>query len=101
MPSTATLVLRCVLLAPVALAGMPGLARAVEPGPIVFNTNFEGASIGKIEQLGVSTFRCHVKGQSNEFGRNRQASWYYFRMDGVKGLDLTITLTDFVGEYNG
>ena len=67
---------------------------------ITFNTNFEDASLGRIEKLDEQTFRCHVAGQSDERGRNRQANWYYFRMDHVKGRDLAITLTDFVGEYN-
>ncbi|WP_435011620.1 M14-type cytosolic carboxypeptidase [Tundrisphaera lichenicola] len=68
---------------------------------IRFNTNFEGGSLGTIETLGEGSYRCHVRGQQNESGRNRQASWYFFRMDEVGGRDLTITLTDFVGEYNG
>ena len=42
-----------------------------------------------------------MQGQYDEHGRNRQANWYYFRMDGVKGRDITLTLTDFVGEYDG
>jgi hypothetical protein len=67
---------------------------------ITFNTNFEDASLGKIEKLDEQSFRCHTAGQSDERGRNRQANWYYFRMDHVNGRDLTITLTDFVGEYN-
>ncbi len=71
------------------------------PAPIRFNTNFEGGSLGRIEQVGEDAFRCHVKGQQDEHGRNRQASWYYFRIDGAEGREVTITLTDFVGEYNG
>ncbi|HEX4792872.1 MAG TPA: M14-type cytosolic carboxypeptidase [Humisphaera sp.] len=67
---------------------------------ITFNTNFEDASVGQIEKIDDATFRCHVAGQSDERGRNRQANWYYFRMDHVKGRSLVITLTDFVGEYN-
>ena len=67
---------------------------------ITFNQNFEGASLGRIERLGEAQFRCHVLGQQDERGRNRQATWYYFRMDHVNGKDLTITLTDFVGEYH-
>jgi hypothetical protein len=47
-----------------------------------------------------STFRVHVLGQQDERGRNRAATWYCFRIDHVQGRDLTITLTDFVGEYN-
>lgn len=67
---------------------------------ILFNTNFEGGSLGKIETLGTRRYRCSVQGQSDERGRNRQANWYYFRMEGVAGLDLSLTLTDLVGEYD-
>src|SRR6059058_5664101 len=67
---------------------------------ITFNTNFEDASLGRIEKLGEQTFRCHVLGQCDERGRNRQANWYYFRMNHVRGREVTLTLTDFVGEYN-
>jgi hypothetical protein len=42
-----------------------------------------------------------VEGQYDEHGRNRQASWYYFQMGQVQGKEITLTLTDFVGEYNG
>jgi hypothetical protein len=71
-----------------------------EPPPITFNKNFEGASLGKIEPLGPASFRCAVEGQYDQRGHNRQASWFYFRMDHVRGRDVTITLHDFVGEYN-
>ena len=67
---------------------------------ILFNTNFEGGSLGKVEKLGTQRFRCFVQGQYDERGRNRQANWYYFRMEGVAGLDLSLTLTDVVGEYD-
>ena len=73
---------------------------ADEPRPIRFNTNFEGGSLGKVELFGEGAYRCHVKGQYNEHGRNRQASWYFFRLDDVRGRDLVLTMTDFVGEYN-
>jgi hypothetical protein len=78
-----------------------GTGAASEPSPIRFNANFEGASLGRIEPLGETAFRCHVKGQQDEHGRNRQASWYYFRIEGARNRDITLTLTDFVGEYNG
>jgi hypothetical protein len=73
---------------------------AASPG-IVFNKSFEGASLGTIETLGETQFRCHVEGQYDEHGHNRQASWYYFQMSRVQGRDITLTMTDFVGEYNG
>ncbi|MBI4326410.1 MAG: hypothetical protein HY674_14270 [Chloroflexi bacterium] len=73
---------------------------AQDARPIVFNTSFEGGSLGKIESLGEGAFRCFVEGQHDERGRNRQANWYFFRMDNVKGRDIALTLTDFIGEYN-
>ena len=39
-------------------------------------------------------------GESDSENRNRQASWYYFRVDGSQNRPLTIELTDLVGEYN-
>jgi hypothetical protein len=73
---------------------------AQEKAVITFNKNFEGGALGKIEKLRDAQFWCFVEGQHDERGRNRQANWYYFRMDGVQGRDVTLTLTDFVGEYN-
>ncbi|MEN9575033.1 MAG: hypothetical protein RL514_2888 [Verrucomicrobiota bacterium] len=75
-------------------------ASAQELPPITFNQAFEGASLGKIEKLGDTTFRLHVAGQSDERGRNRQTTWFHFRMDHVAGRELTLTFTDWVGEYN-
>jgi hypothetical protein len=67
---------------------------------ITFNLNFEGASLGRVERVDETTFRCHVLGQQDQRGRNRQATWYYFRMDHVAGKAITLTLTDFIGEYH-
>src|SRR5262245_15760313 len=75
-------------------------ATAAQSAEVTFSTAFEGGSIGRIEKLNESAFRVHVLGQQDERGRNRAATWYCFRMDHVQGRDLTITLTDFVGEYN-
>ncbi|HWL14330.1 MAG TPA: M14-type cytosolic carboxypeptidase [Opitutus sp.] len=68
--------------------------------PIRFNTAFEGASIGAVETIDETTFRVRIRGQQDERGRNRQATWYYFRMDHVAGREITVTLTDWEGEYN-
>ncbi len=76
------------------------LVSVAEAAEVTFSTAFEGGSIGRIEKLGDTTFRVHVLGQQDERGRNRAATWYCFRMDHVQGCELTITLTDFVGEYN-
>jgi hypothetical protein len=76
-----------------------GMARA--DSQVMINTSFEGGSLGKVVVIGEGRFRCTVQGQHDEHGRNRQANWYYFRLDGVKGRDTTLMLTDLVGEYNG
>ncbi|HEX8203496.1 MAG TPA: M14-type cytosolic carboxypeptidase [Isosphaeraceae bacterium] len=87
---------------PIVLAGLLPLAGASPAtAEITFDAGFEGGSLGAIERIGDATFRCHVRGQKDEHGRNRQASWYDFRAAGVRGRDLTLILTDFVGEYNG
>jgi hypothetical protein len=75
------------------------IARA-ESEPLSFNKNFEGGSLGRIEQVADDHFLLHAEGQQNEQGRNRQPTWYSFRIDHARGRDLTLTLTDFIGEYN-
>jgi hypothetical protein len=64
------------------------------------HADFEGGSIGKVEQVAENHFRCAVEGQSDQDGRNRQANWYYFRIDNAGGRPLTLDLVDLVGEYN-
>ncbi len=75
-------------------------AAAQDKPAITFDKSFEDASLAKIEKLGDATFRLHVEGQYDERGRNRQTTWYYFRMDNVAGRELSLTFTDFPGEYN-
>ena len=79
-------------------AGAP-VAPATRP-VILFSTNFQGGMLGKVEAIDTNTYRCAVPGQYNEQGRNRQTSWYYFRMENVRDRPLTLTLTDLIGEYN-
>ena len=91
------------LLALIASAlGSRGAENSAAPGvpPVLFNTAFESGSIGTIEKLGETEFRLHIQGQQDARGRNRQATWFYFRMDDVAGRELTIHLTSFKGEYN-
>ena len=73
---------------------------AAEPAAVTFSTAFEGGSLGLIEKQSENAFRVHVRGQQDERGRNRAATWYCFRMDNVRERELTITITDFIGEYN-
>lgn len=84
------------LLAIIALA--PQFVAAAKP--IVVATDFEGGALGKIERVAATHWRCGVKGESDQDGRNRQANWYYFRVDGAQGQSLTIDLIDLPGEYN-
>jgi hypothetical protein len=67
---------------------------------VTFHTDFEGANLGRVEPAGADRYRCHLKGQTDQDGRNRQANWYYFRIDGAKGRALTLDLVDLPGEYN-
>jgi Zinc carboxypeptidase/Cytosolic carboxypeptidase N-terminal domain len=70
------------------------------PDPTRIDWNFEGGSLAKVERAGPESFLCHVKGQVDQDGRNRQANSYYFRVDGAKGRTLTFTMVDLTGEYN-
>jgi murein tripeptide amidase MpaA len=75
-------------------------ATATVAPPVLFNTAFESGSLGRVEKLGETEFRLHVRGQQDARGRNRQATWFHFRMDDVAGRELTLRLTSFKGEYN-
>ena len=67
---------------------------------VSIHADFEGGSIGKVEPVSATHFRCAVRGESDQDKRNRQANWYYFRVDGAAGRALTIDLVDLPGEYN-
>lgn len=73
---------------------------ASDPFAPVLSWDFEAGSLAKVETIGPDRFRCHVKGQTDQDGRNRQASWYYFRVDGAKDRTLTFEMVDLAGEYN-
>jgi zinc carboxypeptidase/carboxypeptidase M14-like protein len=67
---------------------------------VSIQANFEGGNIGKIETLAPDHFRCHVTGQTDQDGRNRQGNWYYFRVDHAVNHTITFDLVDLAGEYN-
>ncbi len=67
---------------------------------VSISTDFEGGTLGEVTQVSENHWRCALSGESDSEDRNRQASWYYFRVDGSKGQPLTIELTQLVGEYN-
>ena len=64
------------------------------------HTNFEGGNLGPVERVSDAHLRCAVKGEADQDGRNRQANWYYFRIDGAAGAQITIDLVALPGEYN-
>ena len=62
--------------------------------------NFDGGSLDRIEQPAPDRVRLFVNGQTDQDGRNRQASWYYFRVDGAPRTTLTLDMVGLPGEYN-
>ncbi|HEX5410344.1 MAG TPA: M14-type cytosolic carboxypeptidase [Terriglobia bacterium] len=67
---------------------------------MTFTTDFEGGSLGKAIRVTDTYTRCILLGEVDQLGRNRQVSWYYFRIDGAPESELTIDFTDLAGEYN-
>jgi hypothetical protein len=67
---------------------------------ISFHTDFAGGSLGKPREVAAGHYECPVIGQVDQDKRNRQASWYYFRVDSARGRALTLDLVDLPGEYN-
>lgn len=67
---------------------------------VTISANFEGGSANRVEKVSESHFRIGVHGQTDQAKRNRQASWYYFRVDGAGSGPLTLDMVDLPGEYN-
>ncbi len=67
---------------------------------VTVSAAFEGGSLGKVDYLAPNHIRCAVRGQADQNHRNRQASWYYFRLDGLPQGEFQIDFVDLVGEYN-
>ncbi|HEV2498801.1 MAG TPA: M14-type cytosolic carboxypeptidase [Terriglobia bacterium] len=72
---------------------------AAAPG-ITITTDFEGGNLGKTVWVTDTYLRCIMAGEVDQDGRNRQVSWFYFRIDGAPDSELTIDFTDLKGEYN-
>lgn len=64
------------------------------------HTDFEGGSLGRVEKVSDTHFRVGAKGEKDQDGRNRQANWYYFRVDDAGSREITIDVVDLPGEYN-
>ncbi|MCP5113627.1 MAG: carboxypeptidase family protein [bacterium] len=67
---------------------------------ITVTADFEGGSIGEVREVADNHIECDLEGETDQDGRNRQATWYYFRLDGVTGEDVTVDLVKLPGEYN-
>jgi zinc carboxypeptidase/carboxypeptidase M14-like protein len=67
---------------------------------VTIHTDFEGGALGRVEQVSATHFRLGAKGEKDQDGRNRQANWYYFRVEGAGSKELTLDLVDLPGEYN-
>jgi murein tripeptide amidase MpaA len=76
------------------------LAFLFPPFGIGILTNFEGGSLGKVEQVSPTHLRIAVQGQSDQDHRNRQANWYYFELTNLSRQPITLDLVDLAGEYN-
>ena len=69
------------------------------PAP-AFTPISKAASLGRMEKVSATHFRLGAKGEKDQDGRNRQANWYYFRVDGAGTQELTLDMVDLPGEYN-
>jgi hypothetical protein len=67
---------------------------------IAVSAGFDGGSVGRVEQVAPGHLRCAVKGQADQNNRNRQANWFYFRLDNLPRREIRVAFTDLVGEYN-
>jgi Zinc carboxypeptidase/Cytosolic carboxypeptidase N-terminal domain len=64
------------------------------------HTDFEGGSLGRVEKVSAVHFRLGAKGEKDQDGRNRQANWYYFRVDGAPKIEILLDIVDLPGEYD-
>jgi len=62
--------------------------------------DFEGAHLGPVRQKAENWLECSLVGDIDQNGRNRQASWYYFRLEATPGEEVIIDLVDLPGEYD-
>ena len=75
------------------------LLASVALATATIHTNFEGGSLGETQNISDAHFRLAVKGESDQDHRNRQANWYYFRVDDASQ-PLTLDIVNLPGEYN-
>ncbi|HYI92358.1 MAG TPA: M14-type cytosolic carboxypeptidase [Bryobacteraceae bacterium] len=63
-------------------------------------TDFDGGSLDKVERVSDTHFRLSVKGETDQAGRNRQATWYFFRVDNAGRSEMIFDMVGLPGEYN-
>lgn len=63
-------------------------------------TDFDGGSLDKVERVSDTHFRLSVKGETDQAGRNRQATWYFFRVDNAGRSEMILDMVGLPGEYN-
>lgn len=63
-------------------------------------SDFEGGNIRSFSQPAPNYIVVPLPGEADQDGRNRQANWYYFRLDGIRNRPLTLEITNLAGEYN-
>jgi len=64
-------------------------------------TDFPGGQLGRHEWVGPGRLRAVLYREWDENRVNTQSTWYYFRLDGVRDVPLSIELTGLDDRYNG
>jgi hypothetical protein len=75
-------------------------AAALVSSGAVLHSDFEGGSTGRIDKVSDRHFHVGVEGETDQDGRNRQATWYYFRVDDAPREEMIFDMIDLPGEYN-
>ena len=63
-------------------------------------SDFEGGNIHSFSQPAPNYIVVSLPGETDQDGRNRQASWFYVRFDSAGREELLIDLVGLPGEYN-
>ncbi|NUQ00998.1 MAG: hypothetical protein HUU35_14210 [Armatimonadetes bacterium] len=64
-------------------------------------TDFDGGALGPIESLTENRLRAAIPRDWDQDRFNTQATWYYFRLDGLAGRPAEVVLTGLGSVYNG
>ena len=70
------------------------------PNPMV-HTDFPSGQLGEYEWVAADRLRATIYREWDENHVNTQSTWYYFRLDGVRGVPLTIEITGLDDVYEG